>query len=335
MDYWQWVILAVLAVAPFFSVGTRFHWPMEASGQYLAVATVAVAMLFVSMSPGLGIVMLVVVLHQDLRMIYLFAVTIGGVLVASQTPGLDRSIGPCLVIGASAQVVIAVIQKGSMIWYGVQATHHRREFTRGTFPGPIFYGTFIAIATPFAPWWVIPFLVGGAALSESITIVIATMVGICWVYPIAIFPALVGAAILYGVIQPRRSHPIDSIRSRVSVIRDVLSVWTSMPWIDRLVGMGPQSLDLHLGALRARRGTGQRWMWLHCDGIQFGLEYGLVGLLGIALWGSALVGHMRIGDPMTASVVVALIVSLTQPPFYTPSTAIPILAVAATLAGRA
>ncbi len=329
-----------LALTMFCGYNIAGQWPHDLRDRYLRMCGVLGAALTCWMEPGLGILFALAVARwhsvETLPAVLVFGTGAGiYALVRYGGPETHAAVQAMLVATAMFQAAWGSYQ---VLWVGRRkyrfTWHQSRDLARASMGNRIFIGALCAIAAPLAPIWALPVLLGGLVLTNTYTGAIAALAGLSVAHP-SWTPWLLGGALaLSPFIIWWRGHPRDSMAGRVHVWRLSLAAIVAAPWRQRLFGYGHGSF-LTLGRWWTARGwTGQHYRQAHNDLVQVAVEWGAVGVLGVALWLAATARHLALGDPVSGAYVAMLVSTLWVFPSYLPHTAVPMLCVAAMMGAK-
>lgn len=180
-----------------------------------------------------------------------------------------------LCVTGALQVAYVVVQWTGRdpLWWGWD--YKDFVLTKGTLGNQTFVGAFLAVLTPLAPYWLMPWFLGGIALTKCAMGLIAALVGIgirCrmnrwgWI-------GLAGLAALALWCYP---HVWESLRVRL-VIWERALLYTH--WAPALLGYGPGAWLMH-----PRVFEGELFLQAHNEYLQVLFEFGLVGVAMVAGW---------------------------------------------------
>ena len=219
-------------------------------------------------------------------------------------------------------VAVAVFQSGLIL---IQWWTDQRPM--GTFGHRTLVGAFLALCLPLAlaTHWSVALILGvGLVLSCSWVAWVASALALAWLYP---WTGLLSGAAALGVAilawpswtmdrsQPGRDVWIDRQLSRL-VVRGVgldgvrarsiawLGLMGSLTW--RGHGPGSTSTALMHGNIRAKL-AGIHGGHAHNDVLEYLYDYGALGacVVGVAAW--RILPSLRLGDPVSASVLAGLV----------------------------
>jgi hypothetical protein len=197
-----------------------------------------------------------------------------------------------------------------MLWHGLKPITPIPAIF-GTTGNPNYYGVFLAMIAPLAPWWAVPFFLLGIVLAHSILGMVAVAVGLVW--RVRDNPVLVmgmGIAAVVGVSTVallKGSAPLSGAYHRLSVWQLALD---NLTWRGWLVGAGPGTWAQHVPGLQQMKQLYPNEVFLqgHNEWLQLLYENGLiaVGLLGGWLWSQRAWFTSPYGGAMLAVLVTSL-----------------------------
>ena len=200
---------------------------------------------------------------------------------------------------------------------------------KGTLGTPVITALFLALISPFCPWWGWPVLILGLGLTWSWLAFLGVGIGMIWLAPrssILVALASAGVALLWWW-NPQvgrwkllewnpRGDSLDPWIGRWAVWRIIPAELTrERAWV---FGLGPGTLDQRLMEWGSRGSPFVPPTEAHCDPLQHLWEYGLVGLVAAGLFIAPIVPRLRFGDPWSAAWLVGLVLSLGHWPFRNP-----------------
>lgn len=178
-----------------------------------------------------------------------------------------------VLVSASLQVVVM----GWQAWIGLIGPVSGFDIS-GTLGNPRYAGVALALVMSLAPWWLLPWLGVGVALSQSFLALTVAVVGLVCRWPkwTPAF-AVLGAAGWLAVMEVR-GGVASTLASRVEVW--TLGLWDMLgaPWL----GWGPGAWIVRTPAHM----PGELWLHAHNEPLQWVYETGAAGavLLGGWLW---------------------------------------------------
>lgn len=259
---------------------------------------------------------------------------------------LARSLAASLVLWLLAGWgTIAGLQVGEMLW---QRWHGR--LISGTLGQRTVAAGYLALLVPFAPWPVWPILGVGLWLTgPSWAAVLALIVGLgvldyrVWVGSLCaaaaggLLVAIQGRAWVKSgprrqwswALQVLEAMPrgasLDTVETRLGAWR---VAFRSMTW----AGIGPGNTNTILFRSRHAHKTRITESDLHCDPLQFALEYGLAGWATIALACWRIGSGLHWGDPWSAAAIIGAVLALTGIPLRVAPVGLTILTIWARVA---
>ncbi len=334
-------VAALLAATMFTAHQIGARWPRVINDRYIyAVALLSASLAMWRVEHGLGLLLLMAVIRwrclEDVIPVLLLG-TATGVYAVVRYGGPDVHAAAQAMIVATAMVQ-SVWGAWELLWRGVYRNHltlqQARNHPRGSMGNRIYIGGLAAIAAPLAPLWALPVLLVGLVVTNTYLALAAGALGLWVTYPY-IGPWL-GVVALLGIwpLYWWRGNPVDSLRGRLEVWRLCAAVMWHTSWQEKLVGCGPGSFPAVARWWVARKWTGQAYIQAHSDLVQVVFEYGLIGLLAVALWLARVGQYAQWGDPLTGAFVAMLVMAVAAFPSYLPAMAVPMLCVAAMLGAR-
>jgi hypothetical protein len=213
---------------------------------------------------------------------------------------------------------------------------------KGTLGSPACTALFLALVSPFAPWWAWPVLGLGLYLSWSWLALIGVAVGLTWSHPwtaLLSAPVFVLAGVVWAASNRNKTGWARWLMERtprgasLSPVRGRLLVWLlalrELTW----GGHGPSSMQVAVKRWAARyglRGMPQGGEG-HMELLQHVYEYGALGLVAVVLFVGSIALHLRLGDEWSAAWIIGCVLSLGHWPFRLVPVAIVWLAISAYL----
>lgn len=258
-------------------------------------------------------------------------------LLAAQVPPGDLGwlrwailvggMGQLAVLGWQASVLYQERRRG-------YTYHFWRDSLRGSMGNRVVTGGFLAFCFALAPAPLLPVFGVGVLATNSFTALTGALVALAIRYPgwLLYWGPLVLLAVL--CCWHWRGHPGDSLSGRQAIWRLMGQSWWADGWQGRLLGHGHWTFARRARWWHAQGLVHDIYAHAHQDGLQFLLEYGLVGLVAVLAWLVLLSRGMAIGDPWTAAVATGLVVAMNQFTLHLPHTGLPVVAAAGVLWGR-
>ena len=215
-----------------------------------------------------------------------------------------------------------------------QSFHFWRDSLRGSFGNRVVTAAFLAFCLPLAPWWLMPAFGLGLLATNSFTALGGAALGLAVLHPSLVGYWAPGVALALVSIIYWRGNPIDSFTERKLIWRLCVEAWWYSPRREFWLGQGHDAFGRQSRWWAAQNLVKQRYSQAHNDAAQVLLEYGALGALALAAWLGGLGFGMRLGDPWTAALLVALFCSLNQFTLHLPNTGLPVVVVAGVLWSR-
>ena len=212
--------------------------------------------------------------------------------------------------------------------------HFWRDSLRGSMGNRVVTGGFLAFCFALAPPALLPVFGLGVLATNSFTALGGALVALAIRYPAWVLywsPLVAGAVVSCWIW---RGHPRDSITGRLTVWRLLWFSWLDDGWTGRLLGHGHWAFGRRARWWHAQGLVRDIYSQAHQDALQALVEYGLLGVFALGAWLILLSRGMAVGDPWTAAVATALVVSLNQFTLHLPHTGLPVVAAAGVLWGR-
>jgi hypothetical protein len=236
-----------------------------------------------------------------------------------------------------AWLALAGVQTAVMAWSVYRHGPHRAT---GTLGSPACTALFLALVSPFAPWWAWPVLALGLYLSWSWLALIGVAVGLVWSAPwtaLLSLPVFVMAGLVWAASNRNKTGRARWLMERtprgasLSPVRGRLLVWLLATRELTWGGHGPGSMAVAVKRWAARyglRGMPQGGEG-HMELLQMAYEYGALGIVAIALFVGQVALSLRLGDPWSAACVIGLVLSLGHWPMRLPPVAVVWFAISA------
>lgn len=338
--------LALLLGSTLTTTNLTANWPASIRATWYGACATAVVLLVGWQEPGLGLLLAVVWSQwrdsRHLPQVMAFGTLAGFYLLVQHEAAIFAAWLPLvlIVLCALQWPMVARMMVPEYRRHGTMPGGRLREWARGTLGNRVFVGGLAAITLPLAPWPLVLVPAFTIALSCAWTGLVAGLVGWLIVYWPGLSPAhratvgLVGLVMAVVIGMLLRDRPWDSLRQRVTIWRVALQWWWAAGWRTRLLGFGYHGWSHESQWWSMQRVTPEHFHQAHNDLVQHVFEWGLLGLLAVAVWLGRLGAHAAWGDPVTGAFVAALLTALIQFPCRVPSIGIPMLAVAALLGSR-
>ena len=211
---------------------------------------------------------------------------------------------------------------------------------KGQLGSPVITALYLALVSPFCPWWGWPLLGAGLVVVWSWLAWVGVGVGLIWLspgsWPFGVLAAAI-VAILWAWSPVVAGQRIFEWTPRGDTFDSVVSRWRGWQLIDHhgrahwLLGHGPATMEPALLAWGSRYDLELCWGEGFNDLLQLWYEYGLLGLAAAAAFCWPIVGRLTLGDPWSAAWVVGGVLSLGHWPLRHVSLALPWLAMSAYL----
>lgn len=253
-----------------------------------------------------------------------------GLLLSIPKPWFDWAVWGWLAVAAWQVWVIVALR-----WI-----HGGRQ--KGTMGSPVITALYLALVSPFCPWWGWPFLGLGLGLIWSYSAFVAVGVGMVWLYPAYWLLGLVasaGGALLWcwsPLVSGRRvlewtprGDTIDSMVSRWRGWQLIVHHGTSR-W---LLGHGPGTMEPTLLRWGSRYDLELCWGEGFNEILHFYYEYGVLGLIAVLAFVWRIVPHLTLGDPWSAAWIVGSVLAMVHWPLRHASIGLIWLAISARLVG--
>jgi hypothetical protein len=157
----------------------------------------------------------------------------------------------------------------------------------GTTGNSNYYGVFLAMIAPLAPWWAVPFLLVGIYLSHSMLGALAVGVALCWRVrerrELAVGMALAMAVVFIEVMVWKGEHAFSGLHHRLAVWQ---LAWNHLTWPGVLLGAGPGNWMQHIPALQVQANIYPREVFLqgHNEWFQLLYENGVLAVSLVLGW---------------------------------------------------
>ncbi len=229
---------------------------------------------------------------------------------------------------------------------------YRTRRPPGLLGSPPTTALFLALVAPFAPWWLVPLYVGGIMLTGSYVALGAVLIGLGVVYPpVAPFVAcsaslgVLAVSLMLWLERNPKVHwwawwldrlphgaSLDGLRARLNVWLVIYHVSWLTPWQTVVLGRGPWTLPKELRRRSFQWDLPGADSGAFCEVLGLAWDYGVFGVVAFGLFAWQVSTGMRWGDPWSAAMVTAGVLSLMHFPGRLPQTGLVILAIGAKLA---
>lgn len=347
-----WGLAGLLLIAPIWAWKIGHRWPPSLRDNALLTVGIMLGVALVPICWPLAILWALALVHwADPDRAYQpeFHPPITGVLaigsmvalflLASRVPVAD------LWLLRWAILSTGFVQLGILSWQATQLWHMRRKpgFTfhtfrdglRGSMANRVVTGGLLAFCLALAPPALMPVFGLGILAVNSFTALLGGIVALLIRFPPQVLGydgglvlrlgplVLLGAgAALLGLLSVGfwRGNPMDSSKGRRAIWALCLETWIDAPLRDKLVGQGHFAFAHHARWWQSRQAVRDEYRQAHCDGLQLLLEYGVIGVLATGCWLGLVARGFQAGDPWTAAIVTALVISLNQFTLHLPHT---------------
>lgn len=338
--------LALLFGSTFTTTNLTINWPPSIRATWYAACALGVVLYTSLQEPGLGLLLAVVWGQwrdtRDIPQVMAFGSLVGWYLLVQHEAATFEAWLPVVltVLCALQWPMIARVMWPQFRRAGTMPGGQLREWARGTMGNRVFVGALAALALPLAPWPLVLVPAATVLLSCAWTGMVAGAVGVVIVYGPGMagwewtVVSLVGLVWLVVMKTLLRDSPMDSMRQRFTVWRVALQWWWRAPRQNWWFGFGYDGWSRESQWWYVHKTSPEHFHQAHNDLIQHLLEWGLCGVLAVALWMGRLGLHTAWGDPMTGALVAAILTALIQFPCRVPSIGIPMLTVAAVVGAR-
>ena len=214
---------------------------------------------------------------------------------------------------------------------------------KGTLGSPVLTALYLALVSPFCPWWGWPLLGAGLTIIWSYQAWVAVAVGMVWLWP-GSWPLMTAGGLLVAMLwawSPMlagqrllewtpRGDTIDSLVSRWRGWQLILHHGRAQ-W---LLGAGPLTMEPALLRWGSRYDLELCWGEGFNELLHFWYEYGMLGVVAVGAFLWRVAPHLELRDPWSAAWVVGLILTLGHWPLRHASIGLPWLAISAMLVMR-
>ena len=214
---------------------------------------------------------------------------------------------------------------------------------KGQFGSPVLTALYLALVSPFCPWWGWPLLGAGLTVIWSWQAWVAVAAGMVWLYP-GSWPWMTAGGLLVAMgwawspmVAGQRllewTPRGDTIDSLVSRWRGWQLIWHHgrAHW---LLGAGPGTMQPALLRWGSRYDLELCWGEGFNELLHLWYEYGLLGVVAAAAFIWRVGPSLTLGDPWSAAWIVGGVLTLAHWPLRHTSIGLPWLAVSAFLVSR-
>jgi hypothetical protein len=341
-----WALAGLLLIAPVWAWKIGHRWPPSLRDNALLTVGLMVSVGLVPVCWPLAILWTLALVHwndpdrayqPDFHPPITGLLAIGSMialfLLAARVPPGDRWMLRWAILSTG------FLQLGVLAWQAYHLWHIRkthRNFTfhtfrdglRGSMANRVVTGALLAFCLALAPPALMPVFGLGILAVNSYTALAGAMVGLLIRFPpqvlsydISGLTVHLGPLVLLCVVAAVlglvsvgfwRGNPLDSARGRRSIWALTLETWLDYRRLDKLVGQGHFAFAHHARWWQSRQAVRDEYRQAHCDILQFLLEYGIVGVGAVLCWLGLVSRGFAAGDPWTAAIVTALVISLNQ-----------------------
>jgi len=212
---------------------------------------------------------------------------------------------------------------------------------KGTLGSPVITALYLALVSPFCPWWGWPLLGTGLGLVSSFLALAGVGIGLVWLYPFLAVPgAILGAtgAILWCWSPTVGGRRLLEWTPRGDTWDSEVARWRGWRLICHhgterwLLGHGPGSMEPSLLRWGSRYDMELTWGEGFNEVLQVYYEYGVLGLLAVGAFCWRVVPHLALGDAWSAAWLVGAVLSLGHWPLRHSSIGLTFLVISARLA---
>lgn len=213
----------------------------------------------------------------------------------------------------------------------------------GTLGSPVLTALFLALVSPFSPWWGWPLLGAGLVIVWSWSAWVAVACGMLWLYPGSwLLMALGGlvVAILWAWSPTVAGQRLLEWTPRGDTIDSLVSRWRGWQCLVHhgrahwLLGAGPGTMEPALLRWGSRYDIELCWGEGFNELLQLWYEYGMLGVLAVGAFVWRVWPGLTLGDPWSAAWVVGVVLTLGHWPLRHVSIGLVWLAISAYLVTR-
>ena len=211
---------------------------------------------------------------------------------------------------------------------------------KGTLGSPVLTALYLALVSPFCPWWGWPLLGAGLTIIWSYQAWVAVAAGLIWLYP-GTWPLAAAGGVLVAMLwawSPMlagqrllewtpRGDTIDSLVARWRGWQLILHHGRAH-W---LLGAGPLTMEPALLRWGSRYDLELCWGEGFNELLHFWYEYGMLGVVAVGAFLWRVAPHLELRDPWSAAWVVGLVLTQAHWPLRHASIGLPWLAISAKL----
>ena len=228
-------------------------------------------------------------------------------------------------------------------WQCVQILNNRFRHggrQKGSLGSPVITALYLALVSPFCPWWGWPLLGAGLGLISSVLALVGVGVGLVWLYPLT-WP-LAGILTLLGAIlwlwsPSLRGRRLLEWTPRGDTLDSVIARWRGWRLICHhgterwLLGHGPGTMEPSLLRWGSRYDMELTWGEGFNESLQVYYEYGALGILAVLAFCWRVGTHLTVGDPWSAAWLVGGVLTMGHWPLRHASLGLTFLAISARL----
>lgn len=173
-----------------------------------------------------------------------------------------------------------------VLWHGLKPIKPIAAIF-GTTGNSNYFGVFLAMIAPLAPWWAVPFFLLGILLSHSLLGILAVSVALLWRVrdSKALLALGFGVALMAGglVMLLKGNTPLSGLMHRLAVWQLALD---NLTWEGWLIGAGPGSWSQHVPGLQFKNSVYANEVFIqgHNEWLQLLYENGLIAVGIVTAW---------------------------------------------------
>lgn len=194
---------------------------------------------------------------------------------------------------------------------------------KGDLGSPVITALYLALVSPFCPWWAWPLLGAGLVLVWSWSALAGVAVGVLWLWPRS-WPLMAAGAVLVAILW-EWSPQIGGQRwwewtPRGDTIDSLVSRWRGWQLLIHhgqkrwFLGYGPDRTESAMLRWGSRYDLELCWGEAFNEPLQFWFEYGVLGLAAVVAFCWPIVHKLNIGDPWSAAWIVGGVLALVHWP---------------------
>ena len=173
-----------------------------------------------------------------------------------------------------------------VLWHGLKQIQPINAIF-GTTGNSNYYGVYLAMIAPLAPWWAVPFFLLGIVMAHSLLGILAVSLALLWrvrdskvLVGLGVGLALAGAGV---VMLLKGSTPLSGFHHRLAVWQLAME---NLTWKGWAIGAGPGSWSQHVPGLQFQRGIYANEVFLqgHNEWLQLLYENGLMAVGLLVAW---------------------------------------------------